>query len=85
MHSIFVIRFEPLFLPSNEQTMVSFDVESLYTNVPVAEAIEIALDLLYKKKKNVDTKLNRSQMRQLMSFAAREVPFRFLDQDYVPS
>ena len=38
------------FSSKTTQTMCSFDVESLYTNVPVSEAIEIALDELYKER-----------------------------------
>jgi hypothetical protein len=65
------------------QTMCSFDVESLYTNVPVKEAIEIALDELYKKDSKVDSALNKNQMRKLMNFAVRDVPFRFFNDQYV--
>ena len=31
--------------------MVSFDIDNLYTNIPVHEAIETILDLLFKKEK----------------------------------
>ena len=69
--------------PFNDaQTMYSFDVESLYTNVPVSEAIEIALDELYKKTTKVDSALNRDQMGKLLNFAVRDVPFRFLNDQY---
>ena len=69
--------------PSNDaQTMCSFDVESLYTNVPVSEAIEIALDELYKKSTKVDSALNRDRIRKLLNLAVRDIPFRFLDDQY---
>ena len=69
--------------PSNDaQTMCSFDVESLYTNVPVSEAIEIALEELYKKPTNVESALSRDQMRKLLNFAVRDKPFRFLNDQY---
>ena len=32
-----------------EERMISFDVSSLYTHVPVCEAIDICADLLFKK------------------------------------
>ena len=32
-----------------DEQLVSFDVKSLYTNVPVKEAIEYCADLLFKK------------------------------------
>ena len=34
---------------SSEDTLISFDVTSLYTNVPVKESIEICADLLFKR------------------------------------
>ena len=69
--------------PSNDaQTMCSFDVESLYTNVPVSEAIEIALDELYKKPTKVESALKRDPMRKLLNFAVRDIPFRFLNDQY---
>ncbi len=37
--------------PDKKFKMCSFDVESLYTNLPVNEAIEMALDLMYKPTK----------------------------------
>ena len=33
---------------SDEETLISFDVTSLYTNVPVKESIERCADLLFK-------------------------------------
>ncbi|CAF0802896.1 unnamed protein product [Adineta steineri] len=36
----------------SEYKMVSFDIVSLYTNIPLAETINIILDYLYKDKKN---------------------------------
>lgn len=34
---------------SSNQVMISFDVDNLYTNVPVNEAIEMTLDMLFKR------------------------------------
>ena len=69
--------------PSNDaQTMCSFDVESLYINIPVSEAIEIALDEHYKKPTKVDCALNRDQMRKLLNLAVRDIPFRFFNDQY---
>ena len=70
---------------SNDQIMVSFDVDSLYTNVPVKESIDIAVDMLYKNRTSpaVDLPFNRTQMKHLLEFAVCNVPFRFLDKYYV--
>ena len=35
------------FNPNNQNTMVSFDVVSLFTNVPLVETIDIILNRLY--------------------------------------
>ena len=34
--------------------MASFDVESLFTNIPLQENIEICAELLFKDKPNID-------------------------------
>ncbi|CAM4855531.1 unnamed protein product [Rotaria socialis] len=71
---------------SNYQTMVSFDIENLYTNIPVHEAIEETLDILFKKEKNKGATIipfNRTQFKKLLEFAVCEVPFRFLNNTYI--
>ncbi|CAF4535920.1 unnamed protein product, partial [Rotaria sp. Silwood2] len=52
-----------------------FDVESLYTNVPVNEAIEITLDYMYKPRKLIDVPLNRDQMKILLNLSVTNSPF----------
>ncbi|CAF0990039.1 unnamed protein product [Rotaria sordida] len=60
--------------------MVSFDIDNLYTNIPVQEAIEVTLNMLYNKK---DTSLQipfkRSEFKKLLEMAVHKVPFRFLN------
>ncbi len=36
---------------NNNLYMVSFDVESLFTNIPVDETIEILVKMIYKKNR----------------------------------
>ncbi|CAF3033919.1 unnamed protein product [Rotaria sp. Silwood2] len=62
--------------------MCSFDVESLYTNVPVEEAIEITLDYMYKPTKLIDIPFNREQLKTLLNLAIRDAPFRFQNRIY---
>ena len=45
---------------SNNHTMVSFEVDNLYTNVPINEAIEITLDTLYKRDNPPPIPFNRT-------------------------
>jgi len=44
----------------NNEIIISFDIDNLYTNVPVAEAIETALDVLYKDDKKLNCSYDRS-------------------------
>ena len=62
--------------------MCSFDVESLYTNVPVEEAIEITLDFMFKPKKRIDIPFNREQLETLLNLSLKDAPFRFENKIY---
>ncbi|CAF1468155.1 unnamed protein product, partial [Didymodactylos carnosus] len=53
----------------NEKVLVSFDVDSLFTNVPVDETIEIILKLIYKSGKPGDVPFERDQFKQLLEMA----------------
>ncbi|CAF1498859.1 unnamed protein product, partial [Adineta ricciae] len=59
----FVQKIKEILL-EKEKTYIqcSFDVESLYTNVPIEEAIEITLDYMYKPTKLVDVPFSKEQM-----------------------
>ena len=62
--------------------MCSFDVESLYTNVPVYEAIETVLDHMYNPNKRIDLPFSRDQLRKLLEMSVCNAPFRFQDRLY---
>ena len=63
----------------NDDTMLSFDVDNLFTNVPVDEAIEIILNKIYKKNQQSTTSLKREEMKHLLETAVKNVPFRFMN------
>ena len=67
---------------SLNQIMISFDVDNLYTNVPVHEAIEITLDTLFKTSKSANIVYTRSQFKELLKMAVCDIPFRFRDKIY---
>ena len=67
----------------SKHTMISFDVDNLYTNVPVSEAIEITLDLLFEQTDKPDLLFDREQMKHLLEIAVCNVPFRFLNNTYI--
>ena len=47
--------------------MVSFDVESLFTNIPLEECIDLAVN--YISKGNPDLKLSKPDLRRLFTVA----------------
>ena len=58
--------------------LVSFDVESVFTNVPVKETTEMAIDLIFQNNPNI--KFSKAQLRKLFSFATSRTHFLFNDQ-----
>ena len=54
--------------------MTSFDMESLFTNIPLDEAILIALDLPFQRKKKVKGLLRR-HCKQLLTHAVKSSSF----------
>ncbi|CAF4497210.1 unnamed protein product, partial [Rotaria socialis] len=54
---------------SVNQTMISFDVDNLYTNVPVHEAIVTTLYMLFKTSKSLDAAYTRFQFGELIKIA----------------
>ncbi|CAF3362230.1 unnamed protein product [Rotaria sp. Silwood2] len=68
---------------SSNQIMISFDVDNLYTNVPVNEAIEVTLDMLFKRSNPAPIPFTREQFKELLEIAVCNVPFRFHDKIYI--
>ena len=64
--------------------MASFDVQSLFTNIPLNESIDIITNGLYKDSpKFMD--LTKMQFKELLGIAVKESPFLFNDKLYVQS
>ena len=59
-----------------EHYMVSFDVESLFTNIPLDETIDICVERLYKRKKKVKGLLKR-HFKELLTLATKSSCFLF--------
>ena len=68
---------------NNDQIMCSFDVDALYTNVPVNEAINITINNLEKEKSLKNTPFDKRQMKKLLELAVCNVPFRFREKHYI--
>ena len=62
--------------------MASFDVVSLFTQIPLDETIDIICDTLFKKNKKVK-KLSKPQFKQLLEFGVKDSPFLFNQKLYV--
>ena len=64
---------------TNVPFMSSFDVTSLFTNIPLEETIEICLNKLYSDN---DNNLTRKQLSKLLNIACRENHFMFNGEMY---
>ena len=62
--------------------MISFDVVSLFTNVPLDKTIDIIIKKVYKEKR-IKTKIKAGKMRELLYLCTREGHFTFNDETYV--
>ena len=62
--------------------MISFDVKSLITNVPLEETIKIIIDKIYKEKIIV-VPLARLELESLLRLCTKEVEFSFNDELYL--
>ena len=67
--------------PNPEYEMISFDVVSLFTNVPLERTIEIILEKVYTKKL-INTKIPRNKMKSLLYLCTKDVHFTFDDETY---
>ena len=61
--------------------MASFDVVSLFTNIPLIETVEICLDKLFSNSDKVHN-LTRENLKKLIIFAAQENHFIFNNKIY---
>ena len=59
----------------------SFDVSSSFTNIPLDETIEIALDYAFENNDKVNG-LNRKQFKKLLRLATKEIHFIFNGNAY---
>ena len=58
----------------SDESIISFDVKSLYTNVPLKEAVEIAPRRLYEQVNPPET--SRKTMKKLLNLAVSKVHFK---------
>ena len=62
--------------------MISFDVKSLFTNVPLDITIDIILKKVYDERL-INTNIKREDMKSLLLMCTKSVPFTFNDDMYI--
>ena len=55
--------------------MISFDVASLFTNIPLDETIDLAVNLIHQKFENFD--ISKTNLKKLFNFATKQSHFSF--------
>ena len=77
----FVDKIKDIKVPDGYE-MISFDVKSLFTNVPLDVTIEILLKKVYDEKL-INTKIKRKDMKALLLLCTKTVPFMFNGDMYM--
>ena len=65
---------------SHNKYLVSFDVVSLFTNIPLNETIDLAVNLILQNEPSI--KMSKSQLRKLFLFATSQTHFLFKGEYY---
>jgi hypothetical protein len=71
-----------LMKPRSNQKMISFDVVSLFTNVPLEKTIDIILRKVYRDKL-IQTKIKREDLKNLLYLCTKEGHFTFNGETYI--
>ena len=61
--------------------VASFDVESLFTNIPLQETIDLCVDLLFNNKPNID-KFTKTDFHELLTVTLSESLILFNNEYY---
>ena len=65
---------------ASNKFLVSYDVCSLFTSIPLTETIDIAVDLLFEK--NTGFKISKADLKKLFQFATSGTHFMFEGKFY---
>ena len=58
-------------IKNENYTMVSFDVESLFTNIPINETIEITINLCFGEEQKFNG-MNKKQFKKLLEISTKQ-------------
>ncbi|CAF3177808.1 unnamed protein product [Rotaria sp. Silwood2] len=68
---------------NTNDVILSFDIESLYPNVPVTEAIQLGVELIWENNKiHKFTTMTKTDLYILFNLAVRDLHFRFYNNYY---
>ena len=73
--NMFINKIQQVKIPDGYE-MVSFDVCSLFTNVPLDFTVDLILDLTYNQKK-VNTDIPKESLRTLLLLCTKNIHFAF--------
>ena len=76
------ITFTKNVIVPDDYELVSFDVTSLFTNVPLKETIDIILKKIYVSKEIV-TEIQKEDLKKLLISCTKEIHFSFNDEMYI--
>ena len=62
-------------MSSNDNFLVSYDVRSLFTSLPLQETIEIAVELIFQNNPQIN--VTKGELKQLFNFATSGIHFIF--------
>ena len=68
---------------SDQQKLVSLDVTSLFTNVPIDRTIDIILESVYSHGTLPAPEISSDDLRSLLEICTKETPFKHGDQEFI--
>ena len=57
--------------------MISYDFTSFFTNIPLPETVDLAVDAIFESNTGLDLKLSKIKLRELFYFATSHTHFLF--------
>ena len=70
-------------LSVNDCVMASFDVKSLFTNIPLDETVDICINSLFENEEDKILNFSKKEMKDLLTLAAHDCMFLFDGKFYV--
>ena len=78
--SIFSFVSQNKDLNLSKKFLVSYDVTSLFTNIPLQETIDIGINLIFNQNRNLN--ITRKELKKLFLFATSKTNFIFNSKFY---